>query len=67
MEDEMTTTITEEVAVALKAFAEKYGRQWKSELRRQWEAGGTAETEGVLHRLRNTHGPRWLSTYKLPA
>lgn len=64
--------ITAEERVALQAFAERYGRKWKEELRHQWENGLNWKEPGgdALQRLRNRLGPRWLKTFqfaKIPA
>lgn len=60
----MTTTkpITPEELAALKAYAAKHGDSWKNFLNADWMR---ARAEPELHRLRNTHGPRWLATFKL--
>lgn len=54
--------ITDAQRAALKAFAKKHGRSWKSRLQDLWRS---ASASPELHRLRNTHGPRWLATFKL--
>ena len=48
---------------ALQLFARTHGRSWKSRLRTEWS---NATADPLLHRLRNTHGPRWLECYRLP-
>jgi hypothetical protein len=47
----------------LRAFATSHGRTWKSVLRQQWMAAGALP---LLHALRNTHGPSWLISFRLP-
>lgn len=54
--------LTRDELTALESFAERHGRQWKAQLRRRWEAASASPT---LHRLRNTHGPAWLKSFKL--
>ena len=53
-----------EQAAALALCAKAHGRSWKDALRAAWT---TASAEPVLHRLRNTHGPAWLSSVRLEA
>ena len=52
-----------ETLAALRDFAKREGRTWKSILNNHWMK---ASLPGILHRLRNTHGPEWLAEYKLP-
>lgn len=47
---------------ALREFAAKNGRNWKSELNRLWFSGGTY---GYLQQIRNEFGPRWLMNLRL--
>lgn len=56
--------LTEEQHAALAAYAAKHGRYWKRALGDEWMR---ASAPAILHRLRNTHGPAWLVSYKLPA
>lgn len=50
---------------ALKAFAAKHGRCWKSELRNEWmnacQGIDDFDQAGLLQQIRNQFGPRWLS------
>jgi hypothetical protein len=55
--------ISPEAMALLRAFATSHGRTWKSVLRQQWMAAGALP---LLHALRNTHGPSWLISFKLP-
>jgi hypothetical protein len=55
---------TPEEVAHLRAYAKRNGRSWKQALRNDWR---NAVAPPVLQRLRNTHGPRWLESYKLPA
>lgn len=48
---------------ALREFATMHGPAWKAELRDQWIS---ARTTGLLHQLRNSHGPSWLTDFQLP-
>lgn len=54
---------TAEQLAALQAYAAQHGRCWKYDLRIDWlyAAGGPE-----LQQVRNTLGPRWLHTFKLP-
>ena len=58
---------TEEQLAAVRAFAQKYGRNWKQELSDKWLAGTDAnEHDGhLLRQVRNQCGPRWLVKVKL--
>ncbi|TMV76758.1 hypothetical protein FGG78_27985 [Thioclava sp. BHET1] len=56
------TDLTPDQLSALRDFARKNGRQWKSRLQERWM---TASAEPTLHQLRNTHGPSWLRGYRL--
>lgn len=49
---------------ALRDYAEANGPKWKDKLRTDWM---NASASPVLHRLRNTHGPSWLTGYQLPS
>ena len=55
--------LTAEELDGLKAFAAYAGRTWKAQLRAAWSK---ANMPGILHRLRNTHGPQWLKYYSFP-
>ena len=54
----------------LVAYALQAGEDWKARLRADWMRGGSQvvdmEAYTLLHQLRNSHGPRWLSTYRVP-
>ena len=58
--------LTDDQDATLQAYAEWYGQGWQDQLRTDWmNAGSRAPVEWAhLQQLRNTHGPRWLSTYK---
>ena len=56
-------TLTADELAALKAYAARKGRTWKDQLNTDWYY---ARLTGLLHSLRNTHGPRWLADFKLP-
>ena len=51
---------------ALKAYAEKHGRNWKSKLKEDWRMGRDEQHEGggYLRQIRNIFGPVWLSKFK---
>ena len=55
--------LTPEEVAALTSFAAYAGRYWKQELRDAWM---NASMPGLLHKLRNSHGPSWLEQYRLP-
>jgi hypothetical protein len=68
--------ISSEELAALLRFANDNGRRWKSQLSdiywynaRIWrgEDGRDDSVGYVLHGLRNSHGPAWLDTFKLPS
>jgi hypothetical protein len=60
--------LTEEQLVNLHAFAAKHGRNWKSALRDVWDRSNPRDnTEAMVYPIRNTHGPRWLNSFKLPS
>ncbi len=52
---------------ALRAFAKKYGEDWKTKLNDMWFDGKDArEPQGhLLRQVRNRLGPRWLKDFKL--
>lgn len=52
---------------ALKAFAAKHGRRWKTTLRETWETGQPVPGFPGLYELRNSCGPSWLQKIRLPA
>ncbi|MQW86378.1 hypothetical protein [Sinorhizobium saheli] len=51
---------------ALQAYAAKHGRRWKTILNRVWMGEPPRDDAGTLRRLRNSHGPSWLQSYRLP-
>ena len=56
--------ITPEQLGALLTFARQNGRTWKSALCKAWLYGNC--NVPALQALRNTHGPNWLKTFRLP-
>ena len=54
--------LTDAERTALETYAAKYGRAWKARLNEDWYH---ARLTGVLHSLRNTHGPSGLASFKL--
>ncbi|ULJ82744.1 hypothetical protein MF410_34520 (plasmid) [Rhizobium sp. C104] len=58
--------LTAEEERALQAYAVKHGRRWKSILNHVWMGGAPHDDGGTLRRLRNSHGPTWLQSYRLP-
>jgi hypothetical protein len=55
--------LTPEQVLAVQQFASAHGRTWKQALRDAWMA---ASEPGTLQALRNSHGPSWLISFKLP-
>ena len=55
---------TQEQVEALRSFARANGRLWKQALRDAWMRAGEP---GPLQALRNSHGPSWLASFRLPA
>jgi hypothetical protein len=60
--------LSREQEKALRDFAAKYGRNWKSKLNYKWMSGHDYREEGgcYLRQVRNQFGPSWLVRYKLP-
>lgn len=58
--------LTPEQQAALQAYAARHGRRWKSVLNHVWTGGTPHDDGGVLRGLRNSHGPTWLQSYRLP-
>jgi len=56
--------ITAEQLAALQVFAKQRGRGWKTALHDLWVSGGDRTPE--LQQLRNTRGPSWLVSFRLP-
>jgi hypothetical protein len=65
----MTEIDTRELE-AIRRFARRAGRTWKSSLRYSWERSSYApasdDDAAILQRLRNTRGLVWLAGFKLP-
>lgn len=59
----MQYTLTVAQLEALKAYAKRYGRMWKSSLRADWENGINIPAE--LQQIRNEFGPVWLKRFKI--
>lgn len=58
--------LTPEQDAALQAYAARHGRRWKSILNNAWMGGPPHDDGGLLRGLRNSHGPTWLQSYRLP-
>lgn len=58
--------LTPEQEAALQAYAARHGRCWKSVLNHVWMGGAPHDDGGILRGLRNSHGPTWLQSYRLP-
>lgn len=62
--------LDEETRETLRVYMERqqirYGEDvdWKAKLTAAWMTGSEP---GLLHRLRNTHGPAWLASFEFPA
>ena len=59
--------LTVEEAKAFVFMNQAEGRNWKVEIRRQWEQGFWDRNMpySILYALRNSHGPSWLAWYTL--
>jgi hypothetical protein len=59
---------TAEQLAAIEAWAKMYGRAWKAALRAAWASGDYQGFDGapLLQQLRNTFGPSWLVSFRLP-
>ena len=56
---------TVEQVAALREYAAKNGRRWKSRLVSDWTTGRD-ERQPLLRQVRNQLGPEWLRSYRLP-
>jgi hypothetical protein len=63
---EAMSPLTPEQEAALQAYAARHGRRWKSILNNAWMGGPPFDDGGLLRGLRNSHGPTWLQSYRLP-
>ncbi len=63
---ERLPVLSTEQEAALLAYAARHGRRWKSILNNVWMGGPPHDDGGILRGLRNTHGPTWLQSYRLP-
>ncbi len=59
-------TPSDDQKAALQAYADRHGRRWKSIISEVWMGGPPHDDGGILRGLRNTHGPTWLQSYRLP-
>ena len=57
---------TDQELEALREYAARHGRSWKSVLNHAWMGEPPHDDRPILRRLRNTHGPTWLDRYRLP-
>lgn len=55
--------ISPETLEALREYADEHGPEWRRRLSAQWM---NASAPPLLHRLRNTHGPKWLAEFEFP-
>ena len=62
----MAAPLTADEMDALRRYAAKHGRRWKSVLQEAWLGHPPYDDTGTLRTLRNTHGPSWLIKFKLP-
>lgn len=59
--------LTNEELAELTAFAKSEGRKWKHTLMYEyWMRGLPVRGFPLIYGLRNTHGPTWLDSFKLP-
>ena len=60
--------ITTQQLETLKAFSEKYGKNWKDVLMTKWMNGSAINEHNGhdLQRLRNAGGPTWLTQFTFP-
>lgn len=58
--------LSADALAALRCYAAKHGRAWKSKLRDAWMGLPPHDDGGFLRALRNTHGPSWLVSFKFP-
>jgi hypothetical protein len=61
--------ITAEQQIALDEFIALNGSRWKSKLSAAWMSGADVNALRVsdgcyLRQLRNSHGPKWLASFK---
>lgn len=65
----MKQTLTAEQLKALQDWAKVYGRNWKTPLRDAWMDGDYHGFKdcNYLQQIRNTFGPSWLVSFRLPA
>jgi hypothetical protein len=55
--------LTAEQLQALRSFADYAGRTWKAQIHDAWLR---ADMPGIIHGLRNSHGPTWLVNFRFP-
>jgi len=62
--------IREDQLAALRAYAAWAGSEWVERLLSDWRRAGTEWPQGrrddlycLLHQIRNSHGPRWLTVW----
>lgn len=60
--------LTPEQLAALRRYAVKHGRCWKSRLSSDWASGRDAGQQdgSYLRQIRNTLGPAWLMDFRMP-
>ncbi len=58
--------VTADEIAALRAYAAKHGRTWKATLLGVWAGQAPYDDAGILRRIRNSRGPSWLVSYRLP-
>jgi len=60
--------LTSEQLQALQRFAQHHGRSWKERVRTLWsQSNPRTDDEAIVYALRNTHGPRWLTRFRIAA
>jgi hypothetical protein len=64
--------LTAEDIAALQSWAKQHGRYWKEPLRDLWNRAVVAlglpnsDRDTTVYCLRNSHGPSWLRSFRLP-
>ena len=58
--------LNDDQEAAVRDYSVRHGRRWKSILGDVWMGGPPYDDGGILRGLRNTHGPTWLQSYRLP-
>lgn len=64
-------TLNASATEALRLWQREHGRTWKARLRELWDAAivrfDDPDHYHVVYALRNSHGPSWLTSFRLEA